>query len=281
MNNPSKLKAYIDLIRPLNFTITFFVVIVGAIICADEVYSTYVILLAAISAALTVAAGNVVNDFYDKVSDKINHPERPLAKGIISDNETWIAYFAFTLLAVLISANINQVAFAIVVLTSVLLYLYSIRLKRIPLLGNITIAYLTGLAFVYGGVAVNNVNAAYIPAVFAFMINLIRELIKDIQDMEGDKKVGLITFPIKFGTRFTNILITALTVTLIAFTFYPFVYQIYKIEYFVIAMILVNPVLVYFLKLLYEDNQYKNLNKLSNILKLNMVFGLLAIFLGK
>ena len=126
------------------------------------------------------------------------------------------------------------------VLTSVLLYLYSIRLKRIPLLGNITIAYLTGLAFVYGGVAVNNVIDAFIPAVFAFMINLGRELLKDIQDMEGDKKVGLVTFPIKFGTQVTNILITLLTITLIAITFYPFVFQIYKIEYFVMAMIFVN-----------------------------------------
>jgi len=277
----SKLKAYMVLTRPINFIITFFVVIVGAIICTAEEYSIFIILTAAISAALTAAAGNVVNDIYDKESDKINHPERPLTKGIISDNEAWAAYFILTLLAVLISAFINQVAFAIVVLTSVLLYLYSIRLKRIPLLGNITIAYLTGLAFVYGGVAVNNVNDAFIPAVFAFMINLIRELIKDIHDIEGDKKVGLVTFPIKFGTQVTNILITSLTITLIAITFYPFVYQIYKIAFFVVAMILVNPLLVYFLKLLYEDNHYKNLNKLSNMLKLNMVIGLLAIFLGK
>jgi geranylgeranylglycerol-phosphate geranylgeranyltransferase len=277
----SKLNAYFALTRPLNFTITFFVVIVGAIICATEVYSINIILMAALSAAVTATAGNVVNDIYDKESDKINHPERPLAKGIISDNEAWAAYFILTLLAVLMSAFINQVAFAIVVLTSVLLYRYSIRLKRIPLLGNITIAYLTGLAFVYGGVAVNNVIDAFIPAVFAFMINLIRELIKDIQDIEGDKTTGLVTFPIKFGTQVTIILITSLTITLIATTFYPFVYQIYKIEFFVVAMILVNPLLVYFLKLLYEDKHYKNLNKLSNMLKLNMVIGLLAIFFGK
>ncbi|UCH64362.1 MAG: geranylgeranylglycerol-phosphate geranylgeranyltransferase [Ignavibacterium sp.] len=281
MTNISELKSYITLTRPINFIITFFVVIFGALFCAAEEYSLYIILLAAISAALTAASGNVVNDIYDKESDKINHPERPLAKGIISDKEAWAAYFVLTLAAIFLSAFINQIAFAIVVFTSVLLYLYSIRLKRIPLLGNITIAYLTGLAFIYGGVAVNNVSDAYLPAVFAFMINLIRELVKDIQDMEGDKKVGLKTFPIKLGTKATNILITSLTVTLIIFTFYPFVNQIYKIEFFVTVMIIVNPLLVYFIKLLYEDNHYKNLNKLSNMLKLNMVLGLLAIILGK
>ena len=281
MINTSKLKAFVFLIRPANVIITFFVVIVGAIICATEVYSGYIILMAALSAALTAAAGNVINDIYDKEADKINHTDRPLAKGIVSDKNAWAEYFVLTFLAVLISAFINQTAFAIVGLTSILLYLYSIRLKKIPLLGNITVAYLTGLTFVYGGVAVNNVTDAFIPAAFAFMINLIRELIKDIEDIEGDKKVGLTSFPIKFGTKAATRLITSLTVVLIFITFYPFLNNIYKIEFFVIAMILVNPVLVYFLKVLHEDNGYKNLKKLSNMLKLNMVIGLLAIFLGK
>ena len=113
------------------------------------------------------------------------------------------------------------------------------------------------------------------------MINLIRELIKDIEDIEGDKEVGLSSFAIKYGTKVTNILVALITSVLILFTFYPFLQNIYKIEFFVIVMIFVNPVFVYFLKLLYEDNDNKNLKKLSNMLKLNMVIGLLAIFLGK
>jgi geranylgeranylglycerol-phosphate geranylgeranyltransferase len=149
------------------------------------------------------------------------------------------------------------------------------------LLGNITVAYLTGLAFIFGGIAVNNVRGALIPAVFAFFINLIRELIKDMDDIEGDAKVGLQTFSKRFGTKATILLITFVTITLIASTFYPFIKDIYNIEFFVLAMLVVNPILVYFLKLLYEKDASKNLNKLSNMLKLNMVFGLLAIFLGK
>ena len=77
------------------------------------------------------------------------------------------------------------------------------------------------------------------------------------------------------------IFITYLTITLIAFTFYPFIKNIYSIEFFVFTMLVVNPILVYFLKLLYEKDVTKNLNKLSNMLKLDMLFGLLAIFLGK
>jgi geranylgeranylglycerol-phosphate geranylgeranyltransferase len=281
MNSFSNIKTYIFLTRPVNVIITFFVVIVGAVICINSDYLIYKILLAALSAALTAGAGNIINDIYDKEADKINHPNRPLAKGIISTKNAWIEYFFLTLLAVAASSFINQTALVIVILSSVLLYLYSARLKKIPLLGNITVAYLTGLAFIYGGLSVNNVRGALIPAIFAFLINFIRELIKDIDDIEGDTKVGLQTFPKKFGMKASILFITLLTITLIAFTFYPFIKSIYSIEFFVLAMLVVNPVLVYFLKLLYEKDPAKNLNKLSNMLKLDMLFGLIAIFLGK
>jgi len=277
----SQLNAYIALTRPVNCVITFFVVIVSAIICFSELNSEYIVILAAVSAALTAAAGNIINDIYDVEADKINHPERPIAKGMISIKNAWIAYLLLTVVAILTSVFINRVATVIIVLTSILLYLYSIRIKKIPLLGNVTIAYLTGLAFVYGGVAVGNVNDAFIPAIFAFMITLIRELLKDVEAIEGVKKVGLTTFPLKFGTKITFMFIVLLTIALILVTIYPFLNQIYSIEYFIITMIIVNPILVYFIKLLYKDNEQKNLNKLSNMLKLNMVFGLLAIFVGK
>jgi geranylgeranylglycerol-phosphate geranylgeranyltransferase len=281
MNSSSNIKAYIIITRPANVIITFLVVMVGAFICVISDYSINKILLAALAAALTAASGNIINDIYDHESDKINHPERPLANGTITIQNAWIEYFILTLLAVAASSFINQTALAIVILTSFLLYLYSARLKKIPLLGNITIAYLTGLAFIFGGISVNNVHAAFIPAIFAFFINFIRELIKDMDDIEGDTKVGLQTFPKRFGMKVSILIIAFLTITLIAFTFYPFIKNIYSIEYFIIAMLLVNPVLVYFLKLLFKKDGDKNLNKLSNMLKLNMLFGLLAIYLGK
>ena len=281
MNSFSNIKAYLFITRPVNVIITFLVVIVGAIICIISDYSIFKILLAAFSAALTAGAGNIMNDIYDKEADKINHPERPIAKGIITTKSAWIEYFFLTFFAVAASYFINQTALTIVILTSVLLFLYSARLKKIPLLGNITVAYLTGLAFIFGGISVNNVRGAFIPAIFAFFINFIRELIKDMEDIEGDTKVGLLTFPTRFGMKASILFITFLTITLIAFTFYPFIKNIYSIEFFVFTMLVVNPILVYFLKLLYEKDVTKNLNKLSNMLKLNMFFGLLAIYLGK
>jgi geranylgeranylglycerol-phosphate geranylgeranyltransferase len=276
-----KIKASIQITRPLNVLITFFVVIVGALICINGDYSIYKILLAALSAALTAGAGNIINDIYDKEADKFNHPERPLAKEELTIKYALVEYLILTLAAIVISSFINQTALIIVILTAVLLYLYSARLKKIPLLGNIIVAYLTGLAFIYGGLAVNNVRGAFIPATFAFFINFIREIIKDMEDIEGDTNVGVDTFPSKFGKKASVLLISFLSVILILLTFYPFIKHIYSIEFFVFVMLIVNPTLIYFLKLLYENDAIQNLKKLSNMLKLNMIFGLIAIFLGR
>ena len=98
MNSISNFKAYIFITRPVNVLITFLVVIVGSLICIISDYSIYKILLAAFSAALTAGAGNIINDIYDIEADKINHPERPLAKGIITTNNAWVEYFLLTFL---------------------------------------------------------------------------------------------------------------------------------------------------------------------------------------
>jgi len=147
--------------------------------------------------------------------------------------------------------------------------------------GNIIVAFLTGLVFIFGGVIVENSSAAIIPALFAFLINLIRELVKDMQDVEGDKGAGIITFPIKFGFLRTKYLMIILSAILIIMTTIPFIYEIYKIEYFVVVMVIVNPLLIFTIKKLFDDDSLKNLIKISNLLKLNMVFGLIAIYLGK
>ncbi|MFZ1281873.1 MAG: UbiA family prenyltransferase, partial [Ignavibacteriaceae bacterium] len=101
-----------------------------------------------------------------------------------------------------------------------------------------------------------------------------------IQDIEGDSKISYKTFPIKYGVQKSKILILFIIVSLILYTLYPFVTKLYKIEFFLIVMLIVNPVLILSLKLLFEKN-LKKLTLISNLLKLDMLFGLLAIYLGK
>jgi len=275
-----KLKAILTITRPANVIITFVSVIVAAVICLPDKLPEMNVLLAAISAALTAASGNIINDFFDIEIDKINRPNRPLPSGKITFAEAYILISVLILLSLIVSFLVSYSAFFIVVLSHIILFLYSKFLKTLPLLGNVAIAFLTGLVFIFGGVVVGNPSAAIIPAVFAFLINLIREVVKDMQDIEGDEKSNISTFPIKYGFKRSKIFTLAITLILILCTLFPFITQIYRIEYFVIVMIIVNPILVYCLKILFEDHSLKNLNRISNLLKLNMAFGLIAIFLG-
>ena len=275
-----KLTAIIKLIRPINFLITFISVIVAAVICLPNKSPGVNVFIAAIAASLVMASGNIINDIYDIGIDKINKPLRSLPSGKISNKEALVLYFIFLLLSFIFSWFINLPAFLIVVVSTFILYLYSKYIKRIPLVGNITVAFLTGLVFVFGGVAVGNPSAAIIPAIFAFSINLIREIVKDMEDVEGDRKADVITFPIKNGFQKSKIIILIITISLILYTLYPFITQIYKIEYFVIIMITVNPILVYSMKMLFENRTVESFNKISNLLKLDMVFGLIAIYFG-
>ena len=275
-----KIQAIVKLIRPINFLITFITVVVAAFICQPGFVFSSSIILAAFAASFTLASGNIINDIYDVEIDKINRSSRPLPSGKISYKEALVLYFTFLLLSLIISLFINIPAFFIVILATLVLFLYSKYLKRIPLIGNITVAFLTGLVFIYGGIAVENYDAAIIPALFAFLINFMREIVKDMQDVKGDEKAGVISFPIKYGFQKSKILSLVVSILLILFTFYPFLIQLYRIEYFIIVMVIVNPLLIYANKILFEDHSEKNLEKVSIILKLNMMIGLIAIFVG-
>jgi 4-hydroxybenzoate polyprenyltransferase len=101
-----------------------------------------------------------------------------------------------------------------------------------------------------------------------------------MEDVEGDTKAGVITFPVKFGFQISKYVILLTSIILILFTLYPFITHIYKIEYFVVVMVFANSLLVYCLKILFEDHSVKNIKKISNLLKLSMVFGLIAIYFG-
>ena len=275
-----KFKAILKVTRPVNVIITLISVIVAAAICQKGNFPELNVLLAAISAALTAASGNIINDIFDIEIDKINRPMRPLPSGKITINEAYVLISTLVFISLFLSFLVSFPVFIIVIVSHLLLFLYSKYLKRIPLLGNITVAFLTGLVIIYGGVVVENPVTAIIPAAFAFLINLIRELVKDMQDIEGDKKSGVKTFPIQFGFKKSKFIILFLSLILILFTCYPFISKIYNIEFFIIVMIIVNPILVYCMKILFQVNAVKNLNKISNLLKISMVIGLIAIFLG-
>ena len=281
MNLEKKIFAYIKITRPINVIITFLVVIVAILISEKVKTELIIVVLASLAAALIAAAGNIINDIFDIETDRVSHSDRVLVVGSLSSREAWFEYVFINLIAAFIAISLSQILFIFVLLTAFILFFYSYRLKRLPLAGNISIALVTGLAFIYGGFAVDNPIAAVIPSVFAFLINLIREIVKDVQDIEGDSKLKYQTFPIRVGIQASKRLIILISLLLMLFTFYPFVTQYYKIEYFIVVILIVNPVLALCIKYLFDKSKENKLNSISKLLKLNMIVGLIAIYFGK
>ena len=270
----------IKMSRPLNCLITFITIIVACFICGGDIAYIGEIILGGIIGLLITASGNIINDYYDIEEDKINRPDRVLSSERISSATAFLVYFIFSISALLLSLVLGFSLFVIVAFTSLLLYLYSSKLKGIPLVGNIAVAFLTGLAFVFGSLIVGNIYCGIIPALFAFLINLMRELIKDIEDLGGDSAANLLTYPIKHGVVNTINLIIIIGITLIILTTIPFLLKIYNIKYFIIIMPAVNGILVFVISKLRLNPSAYNLKLSSNLLKLDMVLGIIAILLG-
>jgi geranylgeranylglycerol-phosphate geranylgeranyltransferase len=276
-----RISALIKICRPLNVIIVFFTVIVAGFICSKNNEILLQTFFAAVSASFIAAAGYIINDIFDIKIDRVNRPYRPLVSGTISIKSAIAYYTIFSVTGLIFAITLNYTALIIAVLSVLLLFLYSYKIKSVTLLGNFSIAVITGLTFIYGGVSVNNISFAIIPALFALLINFIREIVKDMEDISGDLKNGIETFPSKFGFSFAKNFIVIISAVLILFTCYPYIFRLYKIEYFIIVMSIVNPILVYVLVSIYKNDSDSNLNKLSFILKLDMIFGLSAIFFGK
>jgi len=252
---------------------------VACLICATSINLT-LFLIAGLSGALVNAGGNIINDYFDIEIDKINRPDRPLPSGKISLKNALSFYIYISLFAFVIVNKINILAFSIVVVTSVMMFLYSYKLKGIPLVGNIVVSFFTGLAFLFGSVVVGNIYCGIIPALFAFLISLMRELVKDIEDIEGDKSVRISTYPIKYGVDKTVNIIIVIGVILMIATTIPFLLKIYNWYYFIFVSLFVNSLLVFSAHTLKNNTSQKSLRLASNLLKLGMIFGVVSIFLG-
>lgn len=270
----------IKISRPINFFITIFAVIIAALITSENNGINVKIIFAAIAMAFACSAGNVYNDIIDIEIDKINKPGRVLPKGDLSILSAKILYGIFIVISLGSAYYNGWTSFIFMIAVNFVLILYSIYLKKIILLGNIVVSLLTASALVYGAMIAGNLYEGLIPALFAFFTNFIREIIKDIEDVSGDSLYSVKTFSQVYGVNKTKTLILRSTIILIFFTLIPFIYRIYEIEFFIIIMVVVNPLLVYMLKILYKPGEQRDFKKASGIIKLTMIIGLIAIFLG-
>lgn len=191
---------YLKLMRINNCLIAAFGVIIGIFIASKSYELNFILLLSALTVFLVVGGGNSLNDYFDYKIDKINKPDRPIPYGKI--NRKQALYFSFFLFiaGILLSLSLNMISSGIVIFAVILLSAYAKYSKSLSVYGNMMIAMLTGLIFIYAGSVVEKLNiVVIILAVCAALITFSRELIKDIEDIKGDKKIGALTLPIQIG----------------------------------------------------------------------------------
>jgi len=270
----------LKLIRPVNTAITFFTVMAAGFICSGNKRITVAVVFASAAAAFIAASANIINDYYDIEIDKINRPERILAGGKLSPQTALFLYFIFAFGGITISYFVNASALLVAVGAVIVTFIYSYKLKQIPLLGNAVVAFFTGLAFLFGGIAAGKIAPAVFPFIFAFTINFMREVVKDMEDSEGDSRANIFTFPVKFGFDNAKTLLYVFALFLIIAMLVPFLLKIYTARYLIIITAAVVPMLMYSMQILHTKNDKKSFGKVSYLLKLQMVFGLLAILLG-
>ena len=271
------IQPYFKLTRFQNNLITFISVLMGGLVGGISSWTR--LILAALSAALISAGGYVLNDYFDLEIDKINRPLRILPGGDLSPKKALIFSISLFLMGFILSFFLKPVSIGIALVAMIFLFLYSVRFKREFLIGNVTVSIISALAFIYGGVFSKNPEISLIPAILAFLFHLGRELIKDMEDVEGDQALRSETFPIAYGMRNSQFLASAIFLVLIILTIFPYKLKIFSI-YYLILVLMVDFVLFYIILSLWNNPSRENLGSLSRLLKFEMLLGLLAIFAG-
>lgn len=277
---PSVIRGYLQIIRPLNLGILFVAVFLGGFV-SGTISPIEKLLLACLSAVLIGGAGNAINDVFDLAIDKINKPFRPLPQGLLTPRQASAYSIFLFFFGIFLSAWIHGYALAIASLCSFLLFLYSWKLKRTVLWGNLTVAFLGGMAFFYGGLAVNTMHAPFWLALFAFLFHWAREIMKDIEDIPGDKASGIQTLPIRYGVPTAMKWITGILLTLIGCTLLPYLLRHFSLVYLASVLTSVDLVLIGILISMWKNPTPSHLGKLAVWMKWDMFAGLLSVFLGK
>jgi geranylgeranylglycerol-phosphate geranylgeranyltransferase len=277
--NSKKAQSFIRLGRPVNMIITLLSIPVACWIAGGTMRQLFDIVAAALTGALVTAGANAINDFFDVEIDRINRPERPLPRGDLSPEDARTMWLVTSTAAVVLNVAVNPAALAIATAAVVLLYFYSARLKGTILAGNIVVGLMTGMAFIYGGVVVGNPGRAALPALFAFLINLARELVKDVEDMEGDRAKQASTLPVRYGPRSALAGATLSLVLLIGCTFFAALHSFYQPAF--LYIVLVADLLMFgSILMIWRDSSPAQMRRASNTLKLSMGVGLLSIIAG-
>ena len=232
--------------------------------------------LLSLSTVCIAAAGYIINDYFDVKIDIINKPERVIIGRYLRRRVAMGTHQALNLLGLAIGLYLSKWIFALNFASVVLLWFYSSNFKRQPFVGNVIVSLLTALSLVVLAVFYRReVDLLLIYALFSFCISLVREIIKDMEDVRGDERFGCRTLPIVWGLRRTKNLLYVLIATFIAMLF-GMAHSIGNPQLSWMFMILLVPITWLVYRLVLADTR-RDFSYLSSLCKLIMLMGVVSM----
>ncbi len=273
---------FLKLIRFPNLLIIGFTQYFAAIFLVAEprgrmdIFMDFNLFLLVISTMLIAAAGYIINDYYDIKIDYVNKPHRVVVGKLIRRRIVLASHWTLNLLGIAVGLYLSIYVGIVNFIAGFSLWLYSNQLKRLPFIGNFVIALLTASSlFVLAIYYRQNVHLLANYAIFAFSINLIREIIKDMEDLRGDMRFGSKTLPIVWGLRKTKYFLYGL-IMVFGSILIVLSAQLGNEVLNVFFMALIVPI-AYFVYLLYRADSQKRFHQLSTYCKLLMLAGILSM----
>tara|TARA_Y100000590_G_scaffold173580_1_gene198501 strand:- start:6153 stop:6950 length:798 start_codon:yes stop_codon:yes gene_type:complete len=218
----------------------------------------------------------IINDVYDIEIDKVNQPERPLAKQIISVNSALSLSLILLLIGLTCSLFISNYNLIITVIFSFLSWFYNIWGKKQGLIGNSIVASSMSIPFIFGGIITGNISLlVWSISLIAFLSGMGREIIKTIADVEGDKTKGIRSVSIQFGSRNAMIIACGFILVSIIISFIPIYFNLIQI-YYIPLLILTDLILLYSVLMLSRNYSKSESLKIKKFILYAMLFGLIT-----
>jgi geranylgeranylglycerol-phosphate geranylgeranyltransferase len=227
-------RGLVELMRPINAVAAGVLTFTGAYVAGVSTADAYPVGAAMLATVLATGAGDAINDYFDREIDRINDPDRPIPRGDVSPRGALVFSLVLFVLATALALTLPLLAIAIACFNLVALITYTKLFKGTPGGGNALVAYLVGSTFLFGGAVVGDLRAVGVLALLAGISTFAREVIKDVEDVAGDREEGLRTLPVVVGSRRSTQLAAALLLVALLASPLPYLLDIFGTPYLLV-----------------------------------------------
>lgn len=230
------MRGLLELTRPVNSVAAGVLTFVGAFVAGGVTSAPGPVTAAVAATVLATGAGNAINDYFDREIDAINRPDRAIPRGAVSPRGALAFSVVLFAAAIGLALTLPVLAIAIAVVNLVALVSYTTVFKGLPGAGNVVVAYLGGSTFLFGAAAVGSIEPAIVLFLLAALSTITREIVKDVEDLEGDREEGLNTLPIAIGERPALWIATAILAVAILASPAPYFLEYFGLAYLVVVV---------------------------------------------